>query len=115
MRALLSEAFCDAGYRVTEVADGRQLSDCLAGPSGRVCPKPDIVVSDIRMPGHSGLEVLAALRNADWAMPVILITAFGNEETHAEARRLGAVTVLDKPLDVEQLVEAVQSIVPAEI
>lgn len=54
------------------------------------------------MPGKSGLEVLAGLRQSDWSTPVILITAFGDEWTHAEAQRLGA-TSIDKPFDLHDL------------
>ena len=114
MRRLLVDAFAHAGYQVIEVADGRQLLACLADPHHRDhCPEPDLVVSDIRMPGHSGLDVLAALRQHDWAMPVLIITAFGSPETHAEARRLGAAAVLDKPFDIDDLIDVAEGIVPS--
>jgi FixJ family two-component response regulator len=60
------------------------------------------------MPGLTGLEVLAGLRKRDQSTPVILITAFGDEQTHAEAKRLGATAVIDKPFDTADLLTAVR-------
>ena len=51
----------------------------------------------------TGLDVVAGLRRAEWITPVIIITAFGDEATHAEAQRLGAAAVFDKPFDVNDL------------
>jgi DNA-binding response OmpR family regulator len=59
------------------------------------------------MPGPSGLEVLARLREEEWATPVLLISAFDDDATHAEARRLGAVGVLHKPFDLDDFRTAV--------
>jgi CheY-like chemotaxis protein len=114
-REMLVEALREEGYQVIEVENGRQLAKCLVKPYGHTCPRPDVVISDIRMPGHTGLEVLAALRESDWAMPVILVTAFGDEDTHEEARRLGAALVVDKPCSVELMVHAVRNTVPPSI
>ena len=114
MRRFLVESFRDEGYRVTEAENGEELRQLLSeagrspGASG-----PDILVSDIRLPGFTGLELLADLRKSDWVLPVILITAFGDESVHHEGTRLGAAMVLDKPFDVEVLVDAVKSLVPA--
>ena len=67
----------------------------------------DVIVSDVNMPGLSGLDVLAALRCADWTTPVILITAFGDQQIRAEAEALGAARRLDKPVDPGALRAAV--------
>ena len=64
------------------------------------------------MPGLTGLDVLAILRCANWATPVILITAFGDEATHAEGRELGAVAVFDKPFNVDALRATVLETIP---
>jgi CheY-like chemotaxis protein len=113
MRHVLARALRARGYEALELKDGKELFDRIAGHmliKGYV--EPDLIISDIRMPGRSGLEILAALRNLDWAMPVILITAFGDEETHAEAKRLGAALILDKPFDIDDLLAAVGEILP---
>ena len=73
------------------------------------------MISDIKMPGLSGLDLLDTLRRSDWAMPVILITAFGDRETHDEAIRLGAVRVFDKPFELDDLVETALRIVPPSL
>ena len=58
------------------------------------------------MPWLSGMDVLAVLHTAAWRTPVILITAFGDDDTHAEGRELGAAAVLDKPFEMEELTTA---------
>jgi DNA-binding NtrC family response regulator len=68
---------------------------------------PDVIVSDIRMPGYSGLELLQALHEAHYDTPVILMTAFGDPRTHEEARLLGAVATFDKPFDADDLTTAI--------
>jgi CheY-like chemotaxis protein len=105
MRAWLASALRGEGYAVEEAENGMDLLAKLARSLLGLpdCGPVDVVVSDIRMPGFSGLEVLAALRNTDHAVPVILITAFGDEETHELAGRLGANAVIDKPFDVGEL------------
>jgi DNA-binding NtrC family response regulator len=114
MRQMLVETLREVGYVVIEVRNGKQLADCVLHPES-ICPRPDLVISDVRMPGRTGLDVLASLRASDWTMPVIMITAFGDAVTHAEAMRLGAIMVMDKPFDMDTLVDAVQSIAPPDI
>jgi DNA-binding NtrC family response regulator len=63
----------------------------------------DLIITDVRMHGVTGLEILAGLRENDWSTPVILMTAFGDAELHAEAMRLGALAVLDKPFELDAL------------
>lgn len=116
MRRMVTAALREAGYQVFEVKDGDELERFLR--TGRVDKQPlavDLIVSDIRMPGTSGLTALADLRTEDWATPVILITAFGSPQTYREARRLGAATLLDKPFELDELVHAVRSIVPPRL
>lgn len=112
LRLLLATALRRDGYEVLEAHDAKHLLELMgeALVSGNGAPV-DVVVSDIRMPGASGLDLLAGLRRDDWTTPVVLITAFGDPETHAEAYRLGADAVLDKPLDVDDLRQVVQTLV----
>lgn len=65
--------------------------------------RPDLVITDLRMPGMSGLELLTALREGPRAPPVALMTAFGDSATAVEALRQGAVDYLRKPIDVREL------------
>jgi len=114
MRSLIATALAADGCDVLEASDGRELFEILAAmsPPGSRLEPPDIIVSDIRMPGPSGLDGLALLRQSTWSVPVIVITGFGDLATHDEARRLGAAIVLDKPFDMEVLRTAVITLAP---
>jgi CheY-like chemotaxis protein len=83
-----------------------------------VTPDPgvdfDLIISDIRMPAHSGLEILEAGPQLKGFPPMILITAFGSELTHARARRFGAVAVFDKPFDVNDLLVKVREVLSSK-
>jgi DNA-binding response OmpR family regulator len=113
-RRLLASVLEQEGYEVVEARDGLALlasiEDTLTVRRER--PESFLVVADVRMPGLTGLDVLAILRCANWRTPVILITAFGDEATHAEGVELGAVAVLDKPFNVEELKAMVLETVP---
>ncbi|HZR80842.1 MAG TPA: response regulator [Candidatus Binatia bacterium] len=113
-RGLIASVLEREGYEVVEAADGVALLASVETALTIRRERADafLVVADIRMPGLSGLDVLAILRCASCATPVILITAFGDEATHAEGRELGAAAVFDKPFDVEQLRSAVIETMP---
>ncbi len=66
------------------------------------------IVSDIRMPGLTGLELLQRLRNEDITWPVILITGQGEVSLAVEAIRAGAADFIEKPFDDNVLLKAVQ-------
>ena len=74
----------------------------------------DVILSDMRMPGLTGLEALLTLRRANWQVPMILMTAFGSADVCREAERLGVEVVLEKPYAVRDLVAAVLSRLSAE-
>jgi CheY-like chemotaxis protein len=113
-RGLIASVLADEGYEVVEAADGPALLAHIESTLNVRGEKADsfLIVADIRMPGLTGLDVLAILRCANRATPVILITAFGDEATHAEGRELGAVAVLDKPFNVQELRTAVVGAMP---
>jgi DNA-binding NtrC family response regulator len=62
-----------------------------------------MVICDLLMPGRTGLQVLDACRGRACCPPFILMTGFADEETRAEATRLGALAVLDKPLVLDAI------------
>jgi DNA-binding response OmpR family regulator len=112
MRALLAAALRKDGYEVTACGNGiNLLGHISAGLHGRRSGSYDLVVSDIRMPGLTALEVFEDLRGHSTPPPLILITAFGDERTHAQADRLGALAVLDKPFPIDRLLEAAHRVV----
>lgn len=106
MRQLVAGVLRADGHRVVQAYDGRHLVERLAalreqGPVG-------LVITDVRMPGRSGLDVLADVRALDRAPPVLVITAFGTAEVRETARMLGALAVLDKPFDLLALRDVVR-------
>jgi CheY-like chemotaxis protein len=110
MRSLVASVLRKGGYQVLEAESGPDLlararwSLQNGGSQARI----DLVISDVRMPGCSGLEALSLLRHLGFEAPIIVVTAFGDAETHAGAARLGAKAVLDKPFDLEELRRAVR-------
>jgi DNA-binding response OmpR family regulator len=63
----------------------------------------DLVLSDLRMPGWPGMEALAKVSRNPGMPPFILFTAFADEDTHKRALEIGALTLLDKPFDIDYL------------
>jgi CheY-like chemotaxis protein len=111
LRDLLTEAL-SRGHVVVALEDGFELADYLEltrMPGTRV-PAPDLIVSDLRMPGLSGLDVLERLLRGRPGCPVVMISAFADDATRAEARREGVTLFFDKPLDVDLLDSAVREL-----
>ncbi|MFN8641094.1 MAG: response regulator [Candidatus Binatia bacterium] len=109
LRIVICARLRRAGYEVIEAGDG---VECVGYGQpwsfrGQAVEPPDVIVSDVSMPGWSGLEALAILRSGAIPAPIILMTAFGSPEVHAQAARLGASYVLDKPFRVDDLVALV--------
>ena len=107
-RRLLAWTLRVAGYDVVEAGDGLEVLDEMDSSIRQNCSRPfGVIVLDVNMPFLTGLDLLAALRSAQWVTPVILITAFGDEAIRAEARELGAFAILEKPSDLDELRTAV--------
>lgn len=115
-RSLLSYALRKDGHHVIEVSSGSELLDHLglSRVASGLFDSPDLVITDVRMPGFSGMDVLMGLTLADWSVPVILITGFGDDELHKRAHALGALAVFDKPFDVEDLRTFVTNVMKIE-
>lgn len=113
LRSLLASALTRDGYHVVQATDGTKVLDILASHlmADTGSPPFDLIVSDVRMPGWSGLDVLAGLRRLPGAPPVVLITGFGDDDFRAHARRLGAAATLDKPFDIDELRNVIRGIV----
>lgn len=107
LREALVEELLSTGYDVRVASNGLELTDAVLEAVRGQAPAPDAIVSDIRMPGATGLEVLELLRQYDWRVPVVLTTAFPGHELEVEAVRLGAMDLLEKPLDLERFRRAV--------
>jgi two-component system, NtrC family, response regulator HydG len=91
-----------AGLKVLTAGDGEAALQMCA------LSRPDAVVTDMRMPGMTGIELLERLRQIDDEIPVILMTAFGTIETAVKAMKIGAFDYLTKPFEGDELVIAVK-------
>jgi len=115
MRALLARRLCRAGFQVVEACNGIEALERLAyGLASTPRVTFDVIVSDVRMPGYDGLNILASLRQNAAYIPVILITAFGTLATHVKAARLGAYAIVDKPFDLDDLTTLVEEAARAQ-
>src|SRR5690349_24909599 len=95
MRRILAALLRGDGHSITEAGGTREaLSAVAAGPF-------DLVITDQKMGDGTGLDVLAACRDADPALPVVLLTAFATIDLAVEALRLGAFDFLTKPFNPE--------------
>ena len=100
-RDMLVWAFEDAGCEVVAVGNGNDLRELLVSslPSRATVQPFDIVVTDVRMPGWTGLHAIESLSGAPELPPIVVMTAFGDDETKERAKTAGAIAVLDKPID----------------
>ena len=90
-----------AGYAVRSVGDG------MSALTLALDLRPDLVISDLQMPGLQGLDLIRRLRQERPTLPVILMTSEGSETVALEALRAGAADYLAKPFEAEQMLAAV--------
>ena len=104
MRAMLVEALRKDGHDVTEVSDGNSLlvHIAVACLPAHASMRVDVIVSDVRMPGCDAFEALERMGGGKWRVPVILMTAFGDDRVRSRAHKMGAI-LLDKPLSLDAL------------
>ena len=85
--------------------------DALEQLTGKVEPEVMLILSDINMPGMSGIELLKKAKEKWSDLPVAMITAYGDDESRRRAMDAGATDFLVKPLDFKELKSRVSSIV----
>jgi len=102
MRDSVSTMLARAGWKVQAAASGDDALQFIADK------KPDAVLTDLQMPGMTGVELLRAIRQFDEQLPVIFMTAFATVQTAVEAMKLGAYDYLTKPFNGDQLVATVR-------
>lgn len=101
-RAVLVRTLAHLGLRVAEVESGNALIAAL-GVARNGNAVPDLIITDNHMPGCSGLTALAIMQEAGLDTPVILMTGFRDSVTASRALRYGAIAMLQKPFDVDEL------------
>ena len=104
------DASIAAALRKELQAEGYQVVTATRGDEGLARAKEnacDVVLTDLKMPGLSGLELIEQLHAAKPKLPIIMMTAFGTTETAIEATKLGAYDYLLKPFDMGELLDLV--------
>jgi len=102
VRKALHRLIRAAGYDVESFPDA---AGYLASPAPSL---PACIGLDIRMPTMSGFELQSAIAGTSRALPVVFITGHGDEAVRSQALEAGAVDVLFKPIDEEELVSAIE-------
>ena len=102
MRESVGATLERAGFEVRAAQDARVALEMIAQR------RPEAVVTDMRMPGMTGVELVEQVGRIDEDLPVILMTAFGTIDTAVRAMRLGAFDYLTKPFEGDELVIAVK-------
>jgi two-component system nitrogen regulation response regulator GlnG len=102
IRWVFEKALSREGIAFNSFASAREALDALAGSS------PQVLISDIRMPGQSGIELLQEVKQKHPAVPVIVMTAYSDLESAVAAFQGGAYEYLPKPFDVDQAVELIR-------
>src|ERR1700693_3365449 len=97
LRAVLRKALERAGWKVDEAPDGTTALDKLRRF------RYLLVVTDLKLPGCSGLDVLRGVKEADPTIPVLLMTAYGSVEEAVTAMKGGAFDFIQKPVDLDHL------------
>ena len=103
LRKLLKEYLEDNGHRVLTLADGSEVMKTIRTES------PDIIILDIMLPGRDGLEVLKEIR-MDHTIPVIMLTAKGDDTDRIVGLELGADDYLPKPFNPRELLARMKAV-----
>jgi two-component system response regulator GlrR len=101
-REVIAVVLTQAGYAVEVAQDG---FDAI----GKVgVAEPDIVLTDLQMPGMHGLDLITNLRQIDGDLPVVVATGMETRDLQTNADLYGAVACLEKPIDMDQLVWTIE-------
>jgi two-component system nitrogen regulation response regulator GlnG len=102
IRWVIEKALSREGIAYSSFASAQEALDALSGAT------PEVLVSDIRMPGRSGLELLQAVKERHPAVPVIVMTAYSDLDSAVAAFQGGAYEYLPKPFDIDQAVDLIR-------
>jgi DNA-binding NtrC family response regulator len=97
MREMLVSLFVERGFAVQQAASADEALECLRDV------EYDVVLSDIKMPGRSGIEMVGEIREMRPETPVVLMTAFGSIDSVIESMRAGAFDYITKPFETESV------------
>jgi len=103
MREFLKILLEKDGYEISTASDGKNALRIIKEK------KIDLVISDIRMPGMNGLELLSEINNTRSNLPVIMITAFASPEDAVTAMKNGAIDYITKPFNVDEIRKVIKT------
>ena len=103
-RELFNTILTDEGYDVTLAVNGADALSRIKGADY------DLVVTDIKMPGMDGLQLLQEIRKTGSKADVIMVTAYGEVESYLKAMSLGAAEYINKPIRIKELKRIVHKI-----
>ncbi len=109
MRSLLEDFLEEEGFETDSVGNGSEAFRIL------VREIFDVVITDIRMPGLTGLEIIPGVRKLQPETSIIVITAFGSEEVHQKVIERGADSYLEKPLQFHELRRMVDGLLSSKV
>ena len=105
MRSLLKDFFEEDGFEIDSVSNGSEAFR-------KIAREPfDLIITDIRMPGLTGLDILPGIKKLQPEVSIIVITAFGSEEVRRKALERGATAYLEKPILFNKLRTLVHEVV----
>lgn len=108
MRSLLQDFLIEEGFEVISVSNGSEAFRKLAKEFF------DIVITDVRMPGLTGLDILPGIRKLQPASTILVITAFGSEEIEGKVLERGADAYLEKPVQLHQLKSLIHQLIDSK-
>ena len=108
MRSLLKDFFEEEGFEIHSVSNGSEAFRIL------VRELFDLVITDIRMPGLTGLDIIPGIKKLQPNVLIIVITAFGSDELRLRAMARGATAYLEKPLHFHELRTMIHEIISSK-
>jgi two-component system response regulator PilR (NtrC family) len=109
MRSLLRDFVGEEGFEADTVMNGYEAFRKL------VKEPFDLIITDIRMPGLTGLDIVPRIKKLQPEIPIIVITAFGSQEVHQRALERGATAYLEKPIRFYKLRELIHQMVSSSL
>src|SRR4030065_2557329 len=105
MKSLLKDFFEEDRFEIDSVSNGSEAFR-------KIAREPfDLIITDIRMPGLTGLDILPGIKKLQPEVSIIVITAFGSEEVHRKALDRGASAYLEKPIRMDELRKLIHNMV----